>query len=224
MKMNKAMKKHIIESLKKGVRHDRRKLDEFRKVEVEYGISKSAEGSARVKVGNTEVLAGVKLGIDKPYPDTPDEGCLMVGAELLPLSSPEFEAGPPGIESIEIARVVDRGIRESGTIDMKITKYGLDALNIDQSGLDEMDNRILVTIIEKFQGGPVGLNTIATAVGEEAGTIEEVYEPFLIKEGYIKCPHTEKKCEWRLGTHFTDRKYLNGACYLSGSFELECPG
>jgi Holliday junction DNA helicase RuvB len=62
----------------------------------------------------------------------------------------------------------------------------LDALNIDRSGLDEMDNRILSTIIDKFQGGPVGLNTIATAVGEEAGTIEEVYEPFLIKEGYIK--------------------------------------
>ncbi len=69
---------------------------------------------------------------------------------------------------------------------MKITKYGLDALNIDQSGLDEMDNKILLHIIDKFQGGPVGLNTIATAVGEEAGTIEEVYEPFLIKEGYIK--------------------------------------
>ena len=77
-------------------------------------------------------------------------------------------------------------MKGSGIIDMEITRYGLDALNIDRSGLDEMDNRILTTIIDKFQGGPVGLNTIATAVGEEAGTIEEVYEPFLIKEGYIK--------------------------------------
>ena len=77
-------------------------------------------------------------------------------------------------------------MKGSGIIDMEITRYGLDALNIDRRGLDEMDNKILITIIDKFQGGPVGLNTIATAVGEEAGTIEEVYEPFLIKEGYIK--------------------------------------
>ena len=77
-------------------------------------------------------------------------------------------------------------VKGSGIIDLNITKYGLEALNIDQSGLDEMDNKILSTIINKFNGGPVGLTTIATAVGEECGTIEEVYEPFLIKEGYIK--------------------------------------
>lgn len=117
--MNESMKKHLIDSLNKGVRYDRRKLDEFRKVEIEYGISKSAEGSARARIGNTEVIVGVKLGIEKPYPDTPEEGCLMVGAELLPLSSPDFESGPPGIESIELARVVDRGIREAKAIDMK---------------------------------------------------------------------------------------------------------
>ncbi|MBD3312815.1 exosome complex protein Rrp42 [Candidatus Woesearchaeota archaeon] len=117
--MNEAMKKHLIESLNKGVRYDKRKLDEFRKVEVEYGISKSAEGSARVKLGDTEVIAGVKLSVEKPYPDTPDEGMLMVGAELLPLSSPEFETGPPGIKSIELARVVDRGVREAKAVDVK---------------------------------------------------------------------------------------------------------
>ncbi|MFC1753710.1 exosome complex protein Rrp42 [Thermoproteota archaeon] len=117
--MNEAMKKHLIQSLKKGIRHDGRKLDELRKIEVESGISKSAEGSARVKLGDTEVIAGVKLGIEKPYPDTPDEGCLMVGAEFLPLSSPEFETGPPGIDSIELARVVDRGVREAKAIDVK---------------------------------------------------------------------------------------------------------
>ncbi len=69
---------------------------------------------------------------------------------------------------------------------MEITRFGLNALNIDQYGLDEMDNRILSAIIDKFGGGPVGLNTISTAVGEESGTIEEVYEPFLIKEGFLK--------------------------------------
>jgi Holliday junction DNA helicase RuvB len=71
-------------------------------------------------------------------------------------------------------------------INSEITEYALEALNIDKNGLDEMDNRILLTIIEKFNGGPVGIGTIATAVSEDAGTIEEVYEPFLIKEGFLK--------------------------------------
>ena len=77
-------------------------------------------------------------------------------------------------------------MKGSGKIDIGITEYGLNALNIDQYGLDEMDNKILSAVIDKFNGGPVGLNTIATAVGEESGTIEEVYEPFLIKEGFLK--------------------------------------
>jgi Holliday junction DNA helicase RuvB len=95
--------------------------------------------------------------------------------------------GKPRIANALLRRIRDFAqVKGDGKINMEITKYGLDALNIDQSGLDEMDNKILSTIIDKFQGGPVGLNTIATAVGEEAGTIEEVYEPFLIKEGYIK--------------------------------------
>jgi len=73
----------------------------------------------------------------------------------------------------------------NGVIDMGITKHALRALHVDEHGLDEMDNRILSTIIEKFKGGPVGLNTISTAVGEESGTIEDVYEPFLIQEGFL---------------------------------------
>ncbi len=77
-------------------------------------------------------------------------------------------------------------VKGNGTIDHEITRYALEALNIDKYGLDEMDNKILLTIIEKFNGGPVGLTTIATAVGEDAGTLEEVYEPFLIKEGFLK--------------------------------------
>jgi len=77
-------------------------------------------------------------------------------------------------------------VKGSGKIDMEITRYALEALNIDKYGLDDMDNRILLTIIDKFKGGPVGISTIATAVGEDAGTIEEVYEPYLIKEGFMK--------------------------------------
>ena len=95
--------------------------------------------------------------------------------------------GTPRIANALLRRVRDFAqVKGSGTIDLEITRYSLEALNIDGHGLDEMDNRILRTIIEKFKGGPVGLNNIATAVGEEGGTLEEVYEPFLIKEGYIK--------------------------------------
>ncbi|MGA1977003.1 MAG: Holliday junction branch migration DNA helicase RuvB [Bacteroidales bacterium] len=95
--------------------------------------------------------------------------------------------GTPRIANLLLKRIRDFAqVKGSGKIDLDITRYGLAALNIDQHGLDEMDNRILNVIIEKFSGGPVGLNTIATAVGEESGTIEEVYEPFLIKEGFLK--------------------------------------
>ncbi len=95
--------------------------------------------------------------------------------------------GTPRIGNALLRRVRDFAqIKGNGTIDLEIAKYSLEALNVDDNGLDEMDNRILATIIDKFKGGPVGLTTIATAVGEEPGTIEEVYEPFLIKEGYIK--------------------------------------
>jgi holliday junction DNA helicase RuvB len=95
--------------------------------------------------------------------------------------------GTPRIANALLRRIRDFAqVKGTGDIDIGITKYGLKALNIDQHGLDEMDNRILSVIIEKFGGGPVGLNTISTAVGEESGTIEEVYEPFLIKEGYLK--------------------------------------
>ena len=95
--------------------------------------------------------------------------------------------GTPRIANALLRRIRDFAqVKGSGTIDIAITRYGLKALNIDQHGLDEMDNRILSAIIDKFNGGPVGITTIATAVGEESGTIEEVYEPFLIKEGYLK--------------------------------------
>ena len=95
--------------------------------------------------------------------------------------------GTPRIANSLLRRVRDFAmVTGDGTITLKITKYALDALDIDKKGLDKMDNRVLSTIIHKFAGGPVGLTTIATAVGEDSGTIEEVYEPFLIQEGFIK--------------------------------------
>src|SRR3989338_2046312 len=141
--MNELLRMHIVSWLAKVKRYDGRSLEEFRPVTIEYGVTKNAEGSARVKVGDTEVIAGVKLSVEKPYPDTPKDGNLMVGAELLPLSSPDFEAGPPGEEAIEIARVVDRGIREAKTVDTrklclvegeKVWSVSIDVCTINSAG------------------------------------------------------------------------------------------
>lgn len=109
--------------------------------------------------------------------------------------------GTPRIANALLRRVRDFAqVRGNGRIDTSIARYGLDALHIDRYGLDEIDNKILLTIIDKFRGGPVGVSTIATAIGEDGGTIEEVYEPYLIQEGFIRrTPRgreaTEKACE-----------------------------
>jgi Holliday junction DNA helicase RuvB len=105
--------------------------------------------------------------------------------------------GTPRIANALLRRVRDFAqIKGNGHIDLKITNYSLDALNVDAYGLDEMDNRILLAIIDKFKGGPVGLTTIATAIGENAGTLEEVYEPFLIQEGFLmRTPRGRKATE-----------------------------
>ncbi len=105
--------------------------------------------------------------------------------------------GTPRIANALLRRIRDFAqIKGSGVIDIEISHYGLSALNVDENGLDEMDNKILECIIGKFSGGPVGLTTIATAVGEQADTIEEVYEPFLIQEGYLlRTPRGRKATE-----------------------------
>jgi holliday junction DNA helicase RuvB len=109
--------------------------------------------------------------------------------------------GTPRVANAILRRVRDFAqIKGDGKINLNITKYALDALNIDKNGLDDIDHKILRTLIEKFNGGPVGLNNIATSVGEDAGTIEEVYEPFLVKEGFVK--RTSR------GREATERGYL----------------
>ena len=117
--MNNYDKGYLISTLDKGSRVDGRKPDEFREVKVETDVSKNAEGSARVKIGDTEVIVGIKLEVGEPYPDNPDEGTIIVSAEFLPMANPDFESGPPSVESVELSRVVDRGIRESKAIDFK---------------------------------------------------------------------------------------------------------
>ena len=118
--MYKELREHIIKLFDSDTRLDGRSLTDYRQpLKVDVNITPTAEGSARVTLGKTELIVGVKVEVMEPYPDVPDAGSIMVGAELLPLSNPEFEPGPPGIEAIEIARVVDRGIRESKVIDFK---------------------------------------------------------------------------------------------------------
>ena len=112
-------KKRIIELLKDSNRIDGRGQFENREIVVETNVSNKAEGSARVRLGNTEVIVGVKLQTQEPYSDHKDEGTLMVGMEINPSAGERYEPGPPKIDAIEIARVVDRGIRESGYIDFK---------------------------------------------------------------------------------------------------------
>ncbi|MDI6721500.1 MAG: exosome complex protein Rrp42 [Candidatus Aenigmarchaeota archaeon] len=116
MIIDKELMKKLAE---KGKRIDNRDADSYRQISIENDVITSAEGSCRVRIGDTHVIAGVKIGTGTPFSDTPEEGVLMVAAELLPLASSEFESGPPGEEAIELARVVDRAIRESKAIDFE---------------------------------------------------------------------------------------------------------
>lgn len=112
-------KQHLVNLAREGRREDGRGLDEYRPLEIEVHIVDKAEGSAFVSLGGTKVLAGIKTDVGEPYPDTPDDGVMITGAELIPMASPEFEAGPPREDAVELARVVDRGIRESQALDTK---------------------------------------------------------------------------------------------------------
>ena len=109
---------YIYKLAEQGKRVDGRNFDEYRTIEIETGVVSKAEGSARVKIGNTQVMAGIKMDVGEPYSDSPDLGVMTTAAELIPLASPDFEAGPPREDAIELARVVDRGVRESEVIEL----------------------------------------------------------------------------------------------------------
>jgi len=117
--MSEIKRDHVHKLLAKGKRVDNRACDEFRPISIQTGFAENAEGSARVKLGNTDVLVGVKMTVGEPFADTPDRGVLSTNAELIPLASPTFESGPPDENSIELARVCDRGIRESQMVDLE---------------------------------------------------------------------------------------------------------
>src|SRR3989475_12458494 len=113
------MRAHVYRLASTGTRRAGRPLAGPRKVSLERALVKTAEGSARVKLGNTDVLVGIKMSVGEPYPDTPNTGVLSTSVELIPMASPTFEAGPPRPEAIELARVVDRGIRASKMVNME---------------------------------------------------------------------------------------------------------
>lgn len=123
--------------------------------------------------------------------------------------------GTPRIANALLRRVRDFAqVKGNGAIDLEIARYALEALNIDTFGLDEIDNKLLSTIIDKFKGGPVGLNTIATAMGEDAGTIEDVYEPYLIKEGFIKRTPRGREATELAYKHLGKNPLINGQITL----------
>ncbi len=109
----------IKKKLCEGERLDDRKLKEYREIVIERGVGENAEGSARVKIGQTEVIAGIKMQVGEPFKDTPNEGILITSAEFMPFSSSEVEPGPPTVDEIELGRVIDRGIREGKVIDLE---------------------------------------------------------------------------------------------------------
>ncbi len=111
--------KRIAELVSSGKRLDGRGLTDYREIELEVGVIERAEGSARVRLGKTEVMVGIKIEVGQPFPDVPNEGVLTVNAELVPLASPTFEPGPPNENAVELARVVDRGIRASKVIELE---------------------------------------------------------------------------------------------------------
>ena len=176
-----------VDLIKEGKRADGRAMDQYRNVEVMKNISKNAEGSARVKLGGTEVIAGVKMIMGEPYPDSPDKGTIAVMADLLPIASPEFEYGPPSPQSIELARVVDRGIRESKALEFKdlcieegkkvwIVFIDLYALNDDGNLFDAFSIAALSSLLEakipKLEKGEI-------VKGEHSGKLKLSRKPIL---------------------------------------------
>jgi len=159
-------KAQLAKLLSQGKRLDGRELLSYRELKIETNLISKAEGSSKVSLGNTQVIVGVKVELDEPFSDTPDEGILIVNAEILPLSSPYAEPGPPDEEAIELARVVDRGIRASNMIDLKslclisgkkvYTLYvDVSILNVDGNLFDAVSygvvSSLLTTKIPKYQ-------------------------------------------------------------------------
>ncbi|MBD3398644.1 exosome complex protein Rrp42 [Candidatus Micrarchaeota archaeon] len=206
-------KDFLQELLEKGKRFDERELNEWRPVEVQKGAIPNAEGSALAEIGGTKVLAAVKFDIMTPFPDRPEEGVFMTGAEFVPFASPEFEAGPPREDAIEFARVVDRGIRSAEVIDVskffieegKVLGLFVDLWVLDHSG-NLMDTgalaacaALLDTKVPKIEDGELIRE-------ESSGGLDMKYKPLatsFIKVGNKFLMDPSKDEEYAADMNFT---------------------
>jgi len=165
--------KQIEQLIEKGKRLDDRGLLDTREIKIEQGVIEKAEGSARVFLGKTQVLVGVKVETGEPFPDTPNEGVLTVNAELVPVASPNFEPGPPDENSIELARVVDRGIRESKCID-------------NEKLCIEPGKKVFVVFVDVYVLNHDGNLIDAAALAAMAALMNTKMPNFEIKDGELK--------------------------------------
>ena len=183
MEISNLTKEKLRKMFAEGKRFDSRGLLDFRDIEISTDVSNKAEGSARVKIGRTEVVVGVKLEVGEPYPDSPDKGNLMVSGDLLPLASPRFESGPPKFPAIALPRLVDRAIRESEMID-------LSKLVIEKG------EKVWTVVIDIYpindDGNLVDASTIGAVVA-----LKQTFFPALDKDGKIDY---EKKTKIKLPT------------------------
>ncbi len=231
-----------IETLRKmfseGKRFDGRKLLEHRDLEIKLDISNKAEGSAQVKLGKTDVMVGVKLGLGEPYPDSPDKGNLTVSGDFLPLASPRFEMGPPGFPAIELPRLVDRAVRESGMIELKklVIKEGekvwtvyIDVYPINDDGnlIDAATLGALVALKntmlpELDKDGKIDYEKKATKklpVAKEIAPISFTF--FKLGDSILMDPTREEEeaCETRVtfGISNWDDQYMINSCQKKGA-------
>lgn len=166
---------YILEMLGKGMREHDRSNFQYRDIKVSINTIPNAEGSAMVDIGNTKVLAGVKIDVGAPLPDKPEEGALMTGAELLPLASADYETGPPSPDAIEFARVVDRGIRAAEVID-------LDALFIDK---EKVWTTFVDIYVLNYDGNLFDAGTLAATAALLSARMPKYEDEKVIREGKL---------------------------------------
>lgn len=174
--------KTVVDLVTKGKRIDERSLESYRPIQIQVGMIEKANGSAQVYLGKSKVLAGIKVETGEPFPDTPDEGVLTVNAELVPLASPSFEAGPPSEAAIELSRVVDRGIRESKAVDLKtlVIQKGkkVQVVYVDIYVLDHDGNLI----------DAAAMAALAALVNSKVGKMEVKGDEVVMKPGNHSLP------------------------------------
>ncbi len=180
MKTSNLTKEKLRKMFAEGKRFDGRRLLDSRDFEIEYDVSNKAEGSARIRMGKTEVVVGVKMQVGEPYPDSPDKGNLMVSGDLLPLASPRYEQGPPKFPAIELPRLVDRAIRASEIIDLKKLVI-------------EKGEKVWTVIIDIYPINDDG-NVIEAASLAALAALKQTVFPELDKDGKINYDkHTKDK-------------------------------